>query len=132
MTATRTPESVVINDEIAELKAAAVKEIAELQAEIAKADINWVAEGVSALQSEVAFLDALKEIEFSFKAIDGSADSGQVALVRKMLALVNMQGQTAENSSTTRDIIKGRVRAAKSVARTVADVSRDLASGTEL
>lgn len=135
-TAAVTPES-VINAEIASLKAAAITEITELQAQIAKDDINWLDTSVVALQSEVAFLSALKEIEFSFASVDESRASGKIdddqsALIRKLFILVQFQGNTAQNSSTTKDIIRGRVNAANAIARTVADVSRDLARGTAL
>ena len=130
---TTTPKSIV-NAKIADRKAAARREIAELRESIADPQTrdSFLNNFTGALQREVAFLSALEEIEFSFASIDDQNSDPQAALVQKLVLLVNFQGDTARNNNTTKDIIEGRVAAAKSIARTIADVSRDLSRGAPL
>jgi uncharacterized protein YPO0396 len=129
----RTPES-IINAKIADRRAAAQREIAELRASISDPEANpgWLNTFAGGLQREVAFLNALEEIEFSFADIDDRTLDPQVALVKKMLVLVNMTANIAETSGVSKDIVQGRVAAAKGIARIVGDISHDLAKGVEL
>lgn len=129
-TAIRTPET-VIAAKIAERKAAAQTEIAEMRASIADPETksDWLNTFTQGLQREIAFFNALETIEFSFADIDDRNLDPQVALVKKMFVLVNMTANIADATGVSRDVVQGRVAAARSIARTVGDVSHDLSRG---
>lgn len=137
MSITTTPEA-VINAAVAEKKAATLAEIADITADItAEKRPSWLSTSAENLQREVAFLNALEEIEFDFANIDearqsGLIDNDQSALIRKLFLLTNFLGNIALRRSSSTQVVEGQVSAAKQIARVVADVSRDLSRGVPL
>lgn len=130
MTTTTAIIETVILAEIADRKAAARSEIAQLSASLVENGIRFLDSNTARLQFQSGVFKALDFAEFDIRETASLNDDVELALIEILNQLVRQQGEAVINSGReSRDVAEGRAAAINAIASTVRDLFRDVKRG---